>query len=193
MTRDPNDCTFCKPEPCFPEPFQKIFELEYWLFILNLNPQTDFHSLLVYKPPKNCNAHIEESSDAPEKAMIELGKLLKYASRAIKKCDTSIEKVLIVSLNLGKNTKHLHFHLIPKRKNEFIKRVNNPCEDGGGMFFLARKEIVVDTLKEFFNSTTSHKDDCFYRIYEESKEKRLRENQASLQKEFDEFRSKFGR
>jgi diadenosine tetraphosphate (Ap4A) HIT family hydrolase len=59
-----------------------------------------------------------------------------------------------VSLNTGEGSQHLHFHLLPKRIEEQIKTVNDPTKDGGGMFFLARKEIIIDTFSDFLKSTT---------------------------------------
>lgn len=77
------------------------------------------------------------------------------AAKAIKACSSDIERVLIVSLSTGHGSKHLHFHLIPKRFGGAVKTVNDPEVDGGGMFFLVRKEIVADTFREFLKSTAS--------------------------------------
>ena len=150
-----NKCTFCKSD--FPESYQVVSNKpKYWLFILNRAPQTDFHSLIVFKAAVG---HISSLNDRglPDEAMTELGILLKKACISIKKADRNIERILIISLNTGKGSQHLHFHLVPTRRKEPIRMVNKPREDGGGMFFLGRKEIVVDTFPDFLKSTTGNK------------------------------------
>lgn len=94
-------CTFCKPD--FPEEYQVISSKpKYWFFILNRNPQADFHSLIVFKAVVG---HISELSDTnlPDEAVIELGVLLKKACVSIKRVDRGIDKILMVSLNAEKD------------------------------------------------------------------------------------------
>ena len=64
-------------------------------------------------------------------------KILPDIHLSIKAVDPEIDMVIIASINLGDKPRHLHFHLIPKRKNEKVRRLSNPCEDGAGMFFMA--------------------------------------------------------
>lgn len=83
--------------------------------------------------------HCSDMTDEnlPPKALLELGKLLNRACKSIKGVDSEVETVLITSLNMGDNSRHLHFHLIPKRKHEKVRTVADPNKDGGGMFFIA--------------------------------------------------------
>ncbi len=159
MMKKKDDCSFCSDH--FPYDYQLISDdPEYWFFIMNKEPQCNFHCLLVLKTTMvDRIPHISHIGHPklPDKAVRELGRLLKWASIAIKKSDSTIDKVLLASLNAGKKSKHLHFHLIPKKKGEKVKRVNNPKDDGGGLFFVARKEIVVDAFEEFLDSTTCEK------------------------------------
>ena len=162
MKKRKDNCVFCGND--FPYDYQLVSDApEYWLLILNIEPQCDFHCLIVLKASiVDEIGHISDVGDKriPDRAMCELGLLIKKASVAMKKSDPTIEKILAVSLNTGKTSKHIHFHLIPKRFKEQVKTVNNPKEDGGGMFFLARKEIVLDTYRCILKSITgkdSHK------------------------------------
>ena len=142
----------------FPVSFQLISDRPtYWLFVLNLKPQADFHSLVVLKPDVIHGVpHVTEFDDdkLPDEAVKELGMVIKQAYKALRSADDRIDKILLASLNAGQNSQHLHLHLIPKYKDEVMKTVNEPGKDGGGIFFLARKEIVTDTLCDFLHSTT---------------------------------------
>jgi diadenosine tetraphosphate (Ap4A) HIT family hydrolase len=144
-----NNCTFCREK--FPYSYQVVSRKpKDWLFMLNREPQSDFHCMLVFK------RHVYGLTDnrLSNRAMEEFGVLLKKACISIKKADPSIQKILVVSLNIGKGSKHLHFHLIPKRWGEPVKMLNKPREDGNGMFFLGRKEIAASLFVDFLNSTT---------------------------------------
>ena len=149
-------CIFCKKD--FPHDYQLVSKApDFWLFVLNIKPQTDLHSLIVLKK------HISDISDdqLSLETLKELGILLNRVCKSIKAVDPKISKVLVTSLNIGKNSKHLHFHLIPKRANEKVRTVADPEKKGGGMSFMARKEIVVDTYKDFLKSTTGSDElDC---------------------------------
>jgi diadenosine tetraphosphate (Ap4A) HIT family hydrolase len=147
-----NNCTFCREK--FPDSYQVVSRKpKDWLFMLNREPQSDLHCMLVFK------RHVYGLTDnqLSKRAMEEFGVLLKKACISIKRADSSIQKILVVSLNIGKGSKHLHFHLIPKRWGEPVKMLNKPTEDGNGMFFLGRKEIAASLFVDFLNSTTGTK------------------------------------
>ena len=185
MNRDAK-CVFCKDD--FPCDYQLVSDaMEYWLFISDRNPHTDYHCLIIFKAKKVDEiGHINDIGDnrLPDRAMKELGVLLKKACIAIKACDDTVEKNFLVSLNSGEKSKHLHVHLIPKRKSEFVRTVNNPCEDGGGMFFLARKEIVADTFDEFLKLTTGDMSKELICKIKESRRKRVMDNTLRLRENF---------
>ena len=186
MNREP-DCSFCRSD--FPSKYQLISDApKFWFFVSNISPQTDYHCLIVLKAEVvDKYGHISDLSDEkiPDEVMREFGILLKKACMSIKKSDSSIEKVLVASLNTGEHSKHLHFHLIPKRSEETIKTVNDPGKDGGGMFFLARKEIVHDTFYDFLKSTTGNDmgEDLNCKIKEATKD-RVRDNTLRLKENF---------
>ena len=179
-------CTFCRED--FPYDYQMISDdPEYWFFLSNIAPQCDFHCLLVLKAKVvDRIGHISNVYDGrlPDKAVAELGLLLKKASMAIRKCDPQIVNIFLISLNTGKATKHLHFHLIPRRKGEKVKRVNNPADEGGGMFFIGRKEIVVDTFQDFLRSTTHDASNELLQDIAEATQKRVTRNTRLLKRHF---------
>ena len=83
MTRKTEtECIFCDRTK-FPVPFQVVSDLPiYWLFVLNLKPQTDFHSLVVLKPHVIQGIpHVTEFDDEklPDDAVKELGMVIKQA------------------------------------------------------------------------------------------------------------------
>lgn len=191
-----SDCRFCSNK--FPITYQVISRKpSNWLVVHNIDPQTDFHCMVVLKKDvsrKSKSGHIESISDdnLPSVALNELGKVLNIASRAIMASSKDIDRVLLASLNTGKKSSHLHFHLIPKRKDEKLKTVHDPCKEGGGLFFLARKEIVVDTFDEYIGSTTGSKSNKIKRDLHKAKEAKVRSNVKLLRRHFNNIWNKSG-
>ena len=176
-------CIFCRKD--FPCQYQLISDApDYWLFVLNVDPQTDLHSMIVLNAEKAGHCRDMTDDDLPQDALSELGKLLNRACKSIKTVDLEIDTVLITSLNMGENSHHLHFHLIPKRKNEKVRAVANPEEDGGGMFFMARKEIVVDTYKDLIRTTTDCEADHLISEIKEAQRKQIIRNVEKLKVNF---------
>jgi len=187
MKKRKDNCVFCKDN--FPYDYQLVSAApKYWFLILNAEPQCDFHCLIVLKASIiDKIGHISHMGDKrlPDEAMGEFGLLLKKASVAIKKSDSTVEKILAVSLNTGKNSKHIHIHLIPKRVKEQVKAVNNPKEDGGGLFFLARKEILLDTFRDFLKSTTGDRSNILIKNIDNATKARVSSNAKILKKNFE--------
>jgi len=149
--------------------------------MLNRKPQSDFHCMLVFKR----HAYGPTDNRLPCRAMEEFGVLLKKACISIKKADNSIQKILVVSLNIGKGSKHLHFHLIPKRRGEPVKMLNKPTEDGNGMFFLGRKEIAASLFVDFLNSTTGARSKELRDKIKKATKAKVTKNAQRLRKIFD--------
>lgn len=189
MKKRKDNCVFCGND--FPYDYQLVSDApEYWFLILNIEPQCDFHCLIVLKASiVDEIGHISDVGDkrVPDRAMCELGLLIKKASVAMKKSDPTIEKILTVSLNTGNTSKHIHFHLIPKRFKEQVKTINNPKEDGGGMFFLARKEIVLDTYRRILKSTTGKDSHKLIKNIDSATTDRVKRNAKILKKNFEKI------
>ena len=189
MKKRKNGCVFCKNN--FPDDYQLVSALpEYWILVLNVEPQCDFHCIIVLKASIiDRIGHISHVGDKrlPDEAMIELGLLLKKASIAMKKSDHTIDKILLASLNTGKTSKHMHVHLIPKRLKEHVKTINNPREDGGGLFFLARKEIILDTFKSFLKSTTGDESNKLITAIDNATKDRVKWNAKILKENFEKI------
>ena len=189
MKNRKDNCVFCKNG--FPHDYQLVSKApRYWILILSVEPQCDFHCLIVLKASIiDKIGHISHVGDKrlPYEVMSELGSVLNKFSIAITKSDSTIEKILVVSLNTGKGSEHLHFHLIPKRYEEPVKMVNKPDEDGGGMFFLGRKEIVASTFSDFLDSTTgTESEELKNKIIKATKAK-VTKNAQRLRKIFNEI------
>jgi diadenosine tetraphosphate (Ap4A) HIT family hydrolase len=182
MAKKKNNCDFCREK--FPDSYQVVSRKpKDWLFMLNREPQSDFHSMLVFK------RHVYGLTDnrLSSRAMEEFGVLLKKACISIKKADSSIQKILVVSLNIGKGSKHLHFHLIPKRWGEPVKMLNKPREDGNGMFFLGRKEIAASLFVDFLNSTTGTKSEELKNKIKKTTKAKVTKNAQRLSKIFNKI------
>jgi diadenosine tetraphosphate (Ap4A) HIT family hydrolase len=125
-----------------------------------------------------------DDSERSSEILSELGRVLHTAAKAIKACSTDIERVLVASLSTGHGSKHLHFHLIPKRYDEPVKTVYDPELDGGGMFFLARKEITADTFREFLKSRSGCMTDKLLSDIDKAVAERVAMNTACLKEKF---------
>jgi len=189
MKKRKDNCIFCRDD--FPYDYQLVSAApEYWTLVLNIEPQCDFHCLIVLKASiVDKIGHISDVGDkrVPDRAMCELGILIKKASLALKDSDPTIEKIFAVSLNTGKTSKHIHFHLIPKRFKEQVKTVNNPKEDGGGMFSLARKEIVLDTYRCILKLTTGKNGCKLIKTIDNATADRVKRNAKILKKNFEKI------
>lgn len=183
------DCIFCNSN--FPTEDQLISdEPDSWLFVYNINPQTDYHCMVVLKKEvflKRNIAHVDNIGDSnlPDDILKELGIVLNRACRSIRCGSESIDKVLIASLNTGKGSSHLHFHLIPKRKDEKIRTVHDPDKEGGGLFFMARKEIVVDTFGKYMDSICGDESDRIKGEIKAAKKRKIKANVELLRKNFN--------
>jgi diadenosine tetraphosphate (Ap4A) HIT family hydrolase len=184
------ECIFCK-ESEFPEDYQLVSnEPKCWIFAHNKNPHCDYHCLIVLKPSVfDKIEHFSNLGDAelPEIAQKELGQLLNKACATIKACSEDIESVFVASVAAGERTKHLHFHLIPKQKKEKVKTLHNPERDGGGMFFLARKELIGDAMYDQLESSTGlfiGFDDNKKKIIKTDIKERVESNTKQLRKNF---------
>jgi diadenosine tetraphosphate (Ap4A) HIT family hydrolase len=189
MKKRKDNCVFCRDD--FPYEYQLVSAApKYWFLILNVEPQCDFHCLIVLKASIiDKVGHVSHMGDKrlPDEAMGELGLLLKKASLAIKKADSTVEKIVVVSLNTGKNSKHIHIHLIPKRVKEQVKTVNDPKQDGGGMCFLARKEILLDTFRKFLKSTAGGRSNILIKNIDNATKARVSRNAKILKKNFEKI------
>jgi diadenosine tetraphosphate (Ap4A) HIT family hydrolase len=149
----------------------------------------DFHCLIVLKKEIHLNTwnpHINDigTNKLPEEVFSELWILLNKTSFTIKKCSANIKTVSIASLNSGMDSKHTHFHLIPILKNDNVKKVNSLDIDGGGFSFLARKEIVDDTLSDFIGATCWDSSSKILDSIDSAQKKRVSENVKLLRKFF---------
>jgi len=175
-------CVFCGEH--FPCAYQLVSNApDHWLFVLNIKPHTDLHGMIVLKR----HAYGLTDNRLSNEAMDEFGVLLKKACISIKKADASIQKILVVSLNLGKKSNHLHFHLIPKRRREPVKTLTKPREDGNGMFFLGRKEITASTFDDFVNSTTGNKSGDLTKRIEKATRSKITKNAQQLKTIFEKI------
>lgn len=139
------NCIFCSK--LFPLDYQIIYEFKNWYFIYEINPIRDLHCMIV---SKKHYWWIEEVYNI--KVLQNIWEVLKICIDSIKKSNENIKTVSLLSLNLGKNTKHLHFHLIPIFYTDNIKNINNNIEDGSWINFLSNKETIQDSYKEYIKS-----------------------------------------
>jgi len=121
------DCIFCKiikgEIPC-----NKIYENDYVLAFLDINPDCDGHTLII---PKK---HFTDLDDIDDNTLTEIFKAAKYLKKVLEEKLNCIGMSLLQNNGSVQEVKHYHLHLKPYYKdkksiemikhNEFISDVN---------------------------------------------------------------------
>jgi histidine triad (HIT) family protein len=111
-----SDCIFCKIVKGG-SPVYKIYEDDFALAFLNINPVSSGHSLVI---SKEHFSHLDEVSD----------EILEKLSLAIKKTVKILqEKLGVKDYNIiqnngeiaGQEISHIHFHIIPRFKDDGLE------------------------------------------------------------------------
>lgn len=112
------DCLFCKiNEESIPS--YTIYEDEIVKVFLDINPNTNGHCLVI---PKK---HIVTIDEVDNELMNHIVMVIKKVHHLLKE-KLNIEGLTIVQNNdLGQEVKHLHFHLIPRYKDDGWKMSYN--------------------------------------------------------------------
>lgn len=110
------DCIFCKIIKG-EIPSAKVFEDENFLAILDINPVSKGHVLIL--PKKHC----ENLFDMDDELLSKTLKVLKHIGNAMKKA-LGVEGINLIQNNgkdAGQIIFHSHFHLIPRKAGDGIK------------------------------------------------------------------------
>ena len=105
----------------------KIYEDDFVIAILDINPLSEGHTLVIPKEPAET---IDELSDDQASA---LGRVLPRITRAIKKV-TGASAINILQNNgqdAGQVVPHVHFHIIPRFKDRGEVVSGKPDKDNG--------------------------------------------------------------
>lgn len=110
-----NNCIFCKINkgevPCY-----KVYENNKAIAFLDIQPFAKGYTLVI---PKN---HFQDIHDIPEKDLQDVTLAIKHVAKILK------EKLNVSGINIlqrngkgaGQEVMHLHFHLIPRFKNDKV-------------------------------------------------------------------------
>ena len=116
-----NDCVFCAIAageiPCF-----KVFEDDFALAYLDINPFSEGHTLVIPK------AHTTGLLDTPEETLAALLARVKKVAAHIKTA-LGCDGFHILQNNgaaAGQTVGHIHFHIVPRRNGDPIEFANRP-------------------------------------------------------------------
>ena len=116
-----NDCVFCAIAageiPCF-----KVFEADFALAYLDINPFSEGHTLVIPK------AHTTGLLDTPEETLAALLARVKKVAAHIKTA-LGCDGFHILQNNgaaAGQTVGHIHFHIVPRREGDPIEFANRP-------------------------------------------------------------------
>ncbi|NLA34020.1 MAG: HIT domain-containing protein [Tenericutes bacterium] len=100
-------------------PNYKIFEDNQIIVILDANPCTNGHSLIITKQ------HYENIIDIPQELLNHINEICKLLYPLFKKTLACEGLTIIQNNNYGQDVKHYHMHLIPRYKNDLFKNSFN--------------------------------------------------------------------
>ena len=116
-----NDCVFCAIAageiPCF-----KVFEDDFALAYLDINPFSEGHTLVIPK------AHTTGRLDTPEETLAALLARVKKVAAHLKTA-LGCDGFHILQNNgaaAGQTVGHIHFHIVPRRNGDPIEFANRP-------------------------------------------------------------------
>ena len=116
-----NDCVFCAIAageiPCF-----KVFEDDFALAYLDINPFSEGHTLVIPK------AHTTGLLDTPDETLAALLARVKKVAAHIKTA-LGCDGFHILQNNgaaAGQTVGHIHFHIVPRREGDPIEFANRP-------------------------------------------------------------------
>jgi len=116
-----NDCVFCAIAageiPCF-----KVFEDDFALAYLDINPFSEGHTLVIPK------AHTTGLLDTPEETLAALLARVKKVAAHLKTA-LGCDGFHILQNNgaaAGQTVGHIHFHIVPRRNGDPIEFANRP-------------------------------------------------------------------
>ena len=116
-----NDCVFCAIAageiPCF-----KVFEDDFALAYLDINPFSEGHTLVIPK------AHTTGLLDTPEETLAALLARVKKVAAHLKTalgCD-GFHILQNNGATAGQTVGHIHFHIVPRREGDPIEFANRP-------------------------------------------------------------------
>ena len=116
-----NDCVFCAIAageiPCF-----KVFEDDFALAYLDINPFSEGHTLVIPK------AHTTGLLDTPEETLAALLARVKKVAAHLKAalpCD-GFHILQNNGAAAGQTVGHIHFHIVPRRNGDPIEFASRP-------------------------------------------------------------------
>lgn len=131
------DCIFCKivkeEIPC-----DKIYEDEYVISFLDINPASPGHSIVI--PKKHYNTLLE----LPEEELCEIIKAVQKISKVVLQVMNTKAFNLVVNTgkDAGQLVDHVHFHIIPRLKDDKRKFYLSPIAYKDN-----EKEEIMDKIK----------------------------------------------
>jgi histidine triad (HIT) family protein len=111
------DCIFCDIASQVSEA-EIVFENEYVLAFLDINPVNYGHTLVI---PKK---HFDNFLTIPPEELAELTKLTQFIAGSVKRA-LKADGFNIISNNgssAGQTVFHFHYHIIPRYENDFLMR-----------------------------------------------------------------------
>ncbi len=113
-----NDCLFCKIIKK-EIPGEIIYEDDYLLVFLDINPTTNGDTLII---PKK---HYKDFLEIPAELLIKIQEIIKILYKEYQQKLNCAGLTLTTNLDYGQEIKHFHLHFIPRYENDEVKHLSN--------------------------------------------------------------------
>ena len=111
-----DDCIFCKIVKG-EIPSYTVYEDEYFKAILDIEPSSDGHTLII---PKHHSDNLYSLDDVSASKIVPVSKIIATRLKDILKCD-GINIVQNNEAAAGQTVNHYHMHIIPRYENDEVK------------------------------------------------------------------------
>lgn len=134
-----NECKICEKHRQLKD---FIYEDNDW--IITPGPLESQVLGYLYLEPKR---HIENWSDFTGEELAKVGPLIKKLEQALKK-EQNIERVYVVTIS--ETVRHIHFHIIPRVKEEEVKGLKLIEQATQQMVFNNKRELELNYFNDYY-------------------------------------------
>lgn len=138
--RNNRPCVFCKIVSG-ELPASIIFEDQEFLVIMDAYPLSKGHILII---PKKHEQHLEKLTDNQQSKLFQIGRaMMKSAAKAgFGSGDTNL--LLNDGRHANQTVPHIHLHIIPRSKNDFVKNLPKLVLHLTGVFGIQTNRTTLD-------------------------------------------------
>lgn len=122
-------------------PASVIYEDASFIVIMDAYPLTPGHVLII---PKAHHKHLKDLAPADQSKLFELGSVIMDALSSAGFCDGDSNLLLNDGKQANQTVPHIHLHVIPRSKHDFLKNLPKLFLHVTGLFGIQTKRATLD-------------------------------------------------